>query len=645
MHTFSYLCLLFAICADGLEPTCRSDADGGGAPGCAAGGEAETTGLMQLPKRSPSRKDSDLEDIPSLQDLLKKTKDLGGYTADQVTNLFNCVFVACLDFLNPDNFQACVECADQFVHGVRSHPIGVNSVALGYAADMLYVGASSSYTQAWCDGDIANCTVKENFPGPNTTSIMGWDRVAEMSSKYPEKEWSGEWWRGNELGFIINNPFFWSRQGIDPLSIVLGVLPSQHAAIRPLMETMFTLGPKDSARYKEVQGIVSDTISGFLTASAQRGLKVPDDLKVLVHQILNQVAFNRTVSVEYSQEFVDVQSSVVALGTVSQILPSVLYPFLKPTRDKITKFVDEYASLIQERWGDVLEKEDCSPSKSCVQQAAHMVFDAFYSAGGLSVPTTMGTGVGLLFSGDDSSPFPGASYLPEQAESFYWENIRYFPPVVGFPHWETRPTCPGSTAKETSQLNGTDGSTEACKPGKRSHLTGYPEVNQYQGGVRVVPNLALAQRDPAKWGADADQFVIRPLWEYNKSLGFAEKAVDDSVAGGKMNRDCPGKALALMIGTSFFAQFKKDDWAKPFEDIKFGNGPLFVSSFTLNSKKMIDSCEEVCPECSFLPPSLSCLAESAKCEAEKHHCKLCKECTDNPPPWWNLARKAACLTC
>jgi len=127
-----------------------------------------------------------------------------------------------------------------------------------------------------------------------------------------------------------------------------------------------------------------------------------------------------------------------------------------------------------------------------------------------------------------------------------------------------------------------DGKIGTCTLGPTISSTGYPEVNQYQGGVRHVPNLALAMQDPAKWGSNAADFVIRPLEEYaNNSVGFAEMAVNNDVAGGTMNRVCPGKDLALLIGSTFFTMFDKSKW-QTLDSIAFkGVTPFMKGGFKL----------------------------------------------------------------
>jgi len=577
---------------------------------------------------------SSLTSVDDIESFLERDDvDLNGMSKRIAWSLLVCTLRTCLTGTS----QACDVCMKEVVDQLHATEIGVNGLPLKYGTGMLSIpiagGGTSTYVNAWCGGNLANCNTKDGFPGPNTTSIMDWERVWRIGSETPKNEWSGNWWRGNELGFIINNPYFWSASGIDPYSITLGILPSQHAAIRPVMEKMF--GAPDSA----MQATIDQYIADFMTEKAQSGMNVPSDVTELVHRILNKVAFNRGVSAEYAKTFVALQGQVVALGTVSQLLPSAFYFFLKDIRTKIAEYIDEYEVLIGDLYGEELRNEDCSPSASCERQAASMAFDALYSAGGLSVPTTIATGLGLLFSKDQSSPFPQASYPAGKELEFYWENVRYFAPVVGFPHWETRPTCAGSTEAATRGLNAPEGKTKACPLGA-VESSGYPKVNQYMGGTRVVPNMALAQRDLRVWGSNGNDFVIRD--DYSKSVGFAEMAVDNTVAGGRMNRICPGKTLALTIGASFFKAFDKSSWEPCRIPITFGSGPTYVSGFTLSSKSMVSDCKEVCPSCGL---SASCFVAKSQCEAQKASCSFCKSCKTNPPKWWHWGRKWACRRC
>ena len=91
-------------------------------------------------------------------------------------------------------------------------------------------------------------------------------------------------------------------------------------------------------------------------------------------------------------------------------------------------------------------------------------------------------------------------------------------------------------------------------------------------------NLRMALRDPNAWGRrhprratrvarwgrlslrdltvgpDAHQFSLRrPLASYKEySVAFADAAADPTVAGGAMDRYCPGKQLSMDLGEAFF---------------------------------------------------------------------------------------------
>merc|ERR1719401_463619 len=256
---------------------------------------------------------------------------------------------------------------------------------------------------------------------------------------------------------------------------------------------------------------------------------------------------------------------------------------MRGIRDGVTDYVQKYAEISQRLFPE-LNDEDCAPTRSCALQLGSAVWDAVSAAGGLSVPSAVGTGLAVLFSTHGNNPFSAGTYKKSQALNFYWENVRFFAPVVGFPAWQKRPTCAGLTEWETQQLQQPGGGTKACPLGRNRHFTGHPKVNQYQGGVRVVPALALAQRDPRRWGEDANEFKIRSISSYIKnSVGFAEMAEDASVQDGNNDRSCPGKDLGLMIGESFFKHFDASRWRVEgnSEDIEFKTGPGYFSEFTL----------------------------------------------------------------
>merc|ERR1719356_1502094 len=98
-------------------------------------------------------------------------------------------------FLHPS--ENCMKCLQKTLNGIT---VGVNGIPFSYLSSITKIPfskkpSSSTYVNAWCDGNLEGCTTKENFPGVNTTSVMDYQSVVALGSQYPEKEWSGQWWR------------------------------------------------------------------------------------------------------------------------------------------------------------------------------------------------------------------------------------------------------------------------------------------------------------------------------------------------------------------------------------------------------------------------------------------------------------------
>jgi len=480
-------------------------------------------------------------------------------------------------------------------YGGRFMTWGPNWVPMGYGADLVgeMYYRQGGYASAFCEGRVEGCTLKIDFPGEGTDTVMGWANIWKLGSELPAKEWSGEWWRGNEYGFLIGTPLLWASSNINPMSMVTGILPSQHAAMRPLMEHMFNI-TQDSGK------LVKEMMQDFFRTKDE--INVPHDIAVLVQQILFRVVFNKTLSEDDSKAFVTFQSYVEWASSGAQLVPSF---WTKPVFGALRKLIEQMHAQLTSKvalWSHLLEDVDCSPSKDCSTQAASMILDAFYIAY-TTVPTTIRNGLGVLFSQHDTNPFQARTFKKEDALGFFWENLRYFPPVAGLPYWVKRPPCAGASTDEMALLNAPEGKTQACKLQDVSWQTGYPQVNQYYGGRRKVLNLALAQQDPVKWGADAASFRIRSLDEYStKSVGFAEMAVNHNVAGGKMNRKCPAKALSLLIGEQFFVEFDELQWTTK-EKIEFRKRNPFADSFTLKATSTSATAAGRSPSAAFVQES------------------------------------------
>jgi len=292
-------------------------------------------------------------------------------------------------------------------------------------------------------------------------------------------------------------------------------------------------------------------------------LQVPGDLNIWVHQVLHRVVFDEEITSGQATEFAMLQRALLSKATTSQILPGSLYGLVgyKDILFSLHNYLEKYKVRLEERWRSALVGKDCSPSEDCLSQLASSVWDALYAAGGASVPAGIASGLALLYSSSASNPARDFEIPPGTAPQFFWECLRFFPPVYGVPYWTSRPSCYAMTHENTVYLNNSDGMTIPCPEPYEESATGAPPSNQWLGGRREVLDVGRAQRDKSRWGADADRFVVRPLETYNNnSVGFAEMAVDKTVAQGKNDRSCPARELAIAIGAIFFEEFVKDRW-------------------------------------------------------------------------------------
>jgi len=460
----------------------------------------------------------------------------------------------------------------------KAFKLGADGVGADYLKDLikfLIVGKKAglrTYQELFCGGEMLGCEAKEHYPGKDSTTIMGWENVNEMMRQTVEKTWSGEWWR-------------------EP---VFGETAKQHAVLRRVKEEAFSPGPKGSQKYKKSESTIKSMVEEFL--ASRTTMQVSEELTTFVFQVNNKITLDWDLSWEEAKDLMDLSERMTILSIVIYLLPPPLTHLLDQYLDnRYSELVQQYLPFVKARWGS-LDDEDCSPGPACSMKMAQSFVDALVFAGGLSVSTGLAIGVATLFSEHETNPFP-ARAIPQGKElNFWWEVIRYFPTVVGFDLWETRPTCPGLSAEETAELNMPGGGTLPCPAGKDEKLTGFQEVNLFEGlvdlptndegAVRLIPNVALTGFDPAKWGPDAGDFVVRSLTDYIKnSLSFAEAAVDDDVAEGRNNVACPGKSLSLMIGEQFFKTFNKEDWvAASAGDIKFKSGPTWVSEFEIRKE-------------------------------------------------------------
>lgn len=368
------------------------------------------------------------------------------------------------------------------------------------------------------------------------------------------------------------------------MSIGMGISEQQHGALRKALEVIFA-APQDT-------GWIRAGLHQFFKERAEVGRLTTEDLHAWVHQVLMNTTFGRKVDFEYAKEFVRVQRDFLTYGTVSQLVPEKMYStmgsfFKMPqTRDAIAAYVRSYVPLIEEKWAWKLKGQNCAPSKSCTTQLASMLLDSMLSTGGHFLPFGIRSGLSILYSNSSSNPTGGHTLIAGKELEFFWECLRFIPPVLGIPYWKARPDCARSPASAQIPILG----KMVCPKLHKNNWTGYPRVNQWRGGHRYVLGVALGQLDPNVWGEGADsQFRVRALEEYERlSVGFAEMASNYQVDWGRSNRDCPAKRLALLLGQIFFQEFNVDAWEPVDANIPIDSqaaASLPLPQLTLNLRK------------------------------------------------------------
>ena len=463
---------------------------------------------------------------------------------------FGCVF-ACAKALGEGQVE-CMKCIDKYAGEIVQVPVS-------YAKDMLAfkLNPSQDYTQGWCGkkalhpeegvdvsvypsgwmpvvdaaGNVTSytgCETTTDFPGIDTISHQSHAFVKEALKDIPRKQNDGEVWRGNELGFIVSSGIFWDK--VSPRALLLGSNVNQHKVVRPILDEVF--GTCDAA----CEAAMSASAAEFL--SGRELLDVQTDIKRWVFEELFKLAYPGEVNPIPSADFVALQSGFLGLQPFVQLVPPFVGELMaEEVLEKLSAVHDLLRMYTEKHYGARVADGDCSPTEGgCLEQLTAAFLDTFISAGGLSVPSGISTALWVMY-GDVASHgdmFP-TNYTIDNNDvlPLYYESMRFFAPVVGFPWWDPAPE------RATDDFG-----------------------SQFDGGHRTVLNLAFANRDPNVWGGDAHKFRVRPAAEYYEHfIGFAETAVDETVANGTMNRACPGKTTAIALGQAFLQNFNQSEWA------------------------------------------------------------------------------------
>lgn len=511
--------------------------------------------------------------------------------------------------------STCGERVDEVKNKWRLTP-GNMGIPLGYSKDLTLqaVSKNQSWTTLFCGPGKNHCADKSGWPGPSVHVSGNHDAVTAIGKLLPSKIWDGIWWRGNELALWIISPVLFyhtdahDKPLIDPPAIGLGTLPRQHDVTRPMIMRFGNMESWDEAKVSQVTALVETSAQQLVDKCKEQERLSSSDISVWFQQTMHKIIFDVNISAEYAADFASIGRLYVPASMFSYSLPKFMLNRdllnLKSRQRRAVPYINALRKWLGEKHMDLFEKGDCSPSKSCLDQGAFGTFDLLQFAGGLSIPSSLMNSLALLYSTSPNNPArqsdtDGFTYAPGEELQYYWEVIRMFTAVDDVPFWDIRPLCNGLDRNATDALNKPNGHSDACPLGMMDNRTGTPDINSYTGGRRWLLSLALAMRDPAVWGPDADKFRLRPLEMYEKnSVAFLEMATDPSVANGRADHSCPGRSLALLFARSFLKVFNKQEWAlSPNSEIVLQGAVPYTNPYALFPKRIIQECVEKTCKC------------------------------------------------
>lgn len=494
---------------------------------------------------------------------------------------------------------------------------GSLGIPLSYTKSLLSQATTANQTwmEILCGRGRTHCPGISDWPGPSTHMVGTHDAVVALGKQLPAKTWHAAWWRGSELALWIISPavhFHTDASAaplIDPPAIGLGALPRQHAVMRPMVKQFFDMDLWDDTKRATVTDLLRTSARDLMEKCRNQERLSATDISVWFQQSLHKIIFDVNISDQYAADFASIGQGYVPVSLMGYSLPKIALdrdPFnVKSRQRRAAPYISSLREWLRTKHAHLFDSGDCAPSRSCVDQGAYGTFDALQFAGGLSIPSSLMTAVALLYSASPMNPArksrsEGFTYEQGKELQFFWESMRFFPPVDSVPFWDVRPLCNGLDRHATDALNKPHGQADACPLGPADNRTGFPDMNVYAGGRRWLLSLALSLRDPTVWGTDASEFRLRPLDVYEKySTAFAEMAEDPNVADGGADRSCPGRKLALLFASSFLSVFQKEHWStSPNSPIVLQQAVPYVKPYALFPKRVIQECMEKACKCS-----------------------------------------------
>ena len=376
-------------------------------------------------------------------------------------------------------------------------------IALGPAGFTYYVAvvriAVYGYGGAACMASDDNCRTAHGFPGIDTDSTVTWyDEQVRLMEQLPSRLESGEAYRGNELGNVRINDYIWPK-------IALGSNESVHSRLRPVYDALWGFEANTWSKHS-----VRKSARAFI-AQVNSTFTVPNDVSKWVELELHKISLGYDLTSQQLERFLDFQGNAPLMIA----LPEIFNPVLS-ILPNVQEFISTRRQLIQE-YADIMAGDKRglfdNISSSFRPTMASALLDSLTFAGGLSIPHALTSVFALMYS--DQSPAgkaqDAASLSDEEVERFVFEAVRLFTPVIEFP-WM-------------------DASNQRRK--------------------LMIQMKAL--RDPAVWGENANEFLLRDLDQYlnYSGIGWVEPANGPRREGYRWvstprSRGCPGQDMGAL---------------------------------------------------------------------------------------------------
>ena len=324
-------------------------------------------------------------------------------------------------------------------------------------------------------------------------------KLKESSEKFGTNNINGSIERQNNLGFQRLNGVIWSE--LENPVIGLGQTQENHAFVRPYMDKLVGINGNWT------KNLITEYVNDFFH---NRNTFNTSEFQIWTTIVLHKIHLGMVITWEEATSFMDMQGKLLRTIPFEEELinNSVMREItgLNDTLNMKKVWINKYIIAIKE-----LLPESKTMNNERLTLLASNIMDSILFAGGQSVPSVLSRCITLLYSKwlYDKLGNNFKLSINNNLHNYIMEVIRYFPPVSGFVY------------KNRSFGDGPSNSVYLC--------------------------LHTAQSDKKVWGADAHEFKLRSIQEYNCNMvAWANQAIGYDKYKNN-SRACPGKDLSIVM--------------------------------------------------------------------------------------------------